>query len=335
VLNIKGKIALEEHFSTEEFLEAVKPWFINEGSGAWERASAAISDISGQRLKLMDEAGIEKTILSLTSPTIQAILDTDKAIDSAKRANEYIANQINGFKHRFEALAALPTQDPDAAAEEFRRCVKEYGFRGALINGFCQIGDPNIPVYLDDPRYIDFWGEVAKLDLPVYIHPRPTIDPVYKAEFEGHNWLSRAAWGWHIQTGTHVLRLIGSGIFDRYSNLQIVIGHMGELLPMFMWRLTNREENYKRDCKAKRPIREYFERNINITTSGHCSTPALICAVMEMGTDRIMFSTDYPYETMKQNADWFDNIPFSYNDRLKMGRANAERLFKLETPLTD
>jgi 2,3-dihydroxybenzoate decarboxylase len=331
---MQGKIALEEHFITDEYLEAVKPWFISEGPEVWEQARYAICDISGKRLELMDEADIEKTILSLSSPTIQAILDTDKAIDSAKRVNEYIANQIRDHKDRFESFAALPTQDPAAAAGEFRRCVEEYGFRGALINGFCQIGDPNVPIYLDDPRYIDFWGEVAKLDLPVYLHPRPTIEAVLKAEFEGHDWVSRAAWGWHVQTGTQVLRLIGSGIFDRYPSLQIVIGHMGELLPMFIWRTTNREITHKRDCKANRPIREYFERNINITTSGNCSTPALMCAVMEMSTDRIMFSTDYPYETMKQNSDWFDNIPFSYNDKLKMGRTNAERLFKLDTSLT-
>jgi len=326
---MKGKIALEEHFSTEEYLEAVKPWFINEGPGAWERAQRAMSDITGIRLELMDEAGIEKTILSLTAPTIQGVLDVDQAINSAQKANEYIANQIHNHKHRFAAMAALPTQCPEAAAKELHRSVSEYGFRGALINGFCQIGDPNVPIYLDDPRYLDFWGEVAKVDLPVYLHPRPTIEPVLKAEFAGHDWMSRAAWGWHIQTGTHVLRLIGSGLFDRYPTLQLVIGHMGELLPMFLWRINNREQNYKRDSKAARPIREYFERNIHITTSGHCSTPALLCAVMEMSTDRIMFSTDYPYETMKQNSDWFDNIPFSDIDKQKMGRTNAMQLFKL------
>lgn len=326
---MQGKIALEEHFTTDEYLEAVKPWFICDGPEQWEKAKTEMSDITDLRLRLMDEAGIEKTILSLTSPTIQAILDVDKAISAAKRANDYIAGTIRDYKSRFESLAAVPTQDPDAAARELHRCIDEYGFKGALINGFCQIGDPNVPIYLDDPRYIDFWGEVSKMDVPIYIHPRTTIDAILKAEYEGHDWLARAAWGWHTQTGTHVLRLIGSGLFDRYPNLQIVIGHMGEMLPMFLWRTNNRVLSHKRDCKAERPIREYFERNINITTSGHCSTPALMCAVMEMGTDRIMFSTDYPYETMKQNSDWFDNIPFSYNDKLKMGRTNAERLFKL------
>jgi 2,3-dihydroxybenzoate decarboxylase len=326
---MQGKIALEEHFATEEFLEDVKPWFIKEGIDVWERARNNICEITGKRIELMDEAGIEKTILSLTSPAIQAILDANEAFETAKRLNDYIATQIRDHKDRFESFAALPTQDPAAAAAELHRCMKDYGFVGALINGFCQIGDPNVPIFLDDPRYIEFWGEVSKLDVPIYIHPRITIDAVRKAEFEGHTWMTTGGWGWHVQTGTHILRLIGSGLFDRFPNLQIVIGHMGELLPMFIWRTTNRKETHVRDCKAVRPIREYFERNIHITTSGNCSTPALMCAMMEMSTDRIMFSTDYPYETMKQNSDWFDNIPFSYVDKLKMGRTNAEKLFKL------
>lgn len=323
------KIALEEHFATEEFMEDVKPWFIKEGPEVWERAKATITDISGKRLELMDEAGIEKTILSLSSPTIQCILDPAKAIDSAKRVNEYLADSIRDHKDRFEAFAALPTQSPEAAIEELHRCIEEYGFKGALINGFCQIGDPDVPVYLDDPRYIPFWEEVEKTGYPVYLHPRTTVEPVRKAEFDGQTWMATAAWGWHCQTGTQVLRLIGSGIFDRCPNLQLVIGHMGELLPMFLWRTTNRVSTHKRECKAELPINQYFLRNITITTSANCSTPALMCAMMEMSTDRIMFSTDYPYDSMKQSADWFDNIPFSDLDKAKMGYENAKRLFRL------
>ena len=126
-------------------------------------------------------------------------------------------------------------------------------------------------------------------------------------------------WGWHANLGTQVLCLISSGIFDRCPKLQIVIGHMGEMLPIFLWRITNRCNTHKRDCMAELPINQYFQRNISIITSGNCNTPALMCAMMEMSTDRIMFSTDYPYESMKQAADWFDNIPFSDIDKMKMG----------------
>ena len=324
---MKGKIALEEHFATEEFLEDVKPYFIREGT--WESARDTIVDISGKRLELMEEAGIEKTILSLSSPAIQGYLEPADAIDAARRVNEYIATKIRDHRDHFDSFAAIPTQDPEAAAEELERCVKDYDFKGALVNGFCTIGDPNKPTYLDDERYIPFWAKVAELDVPIYLHPRPTLDCIKNAEFAGHYWMQNAAWGWHVQTGTHVLRLIGSGLFDRFPSLQLVIGHMGELLPFFIWRTTNRTNTHKRDCKAELPINQYLQRNINITTSGNCSTPALTCAIMEMGTDRIMFSTDYPYETMKQAADWFDNIPFCDNDKMRMGRTNAMKLFKL------
>ena len=328
---MKGKIALEEHFATEEYLGDVKRFFIREGEDVWQRAKGIMCDISGRRLELMDEAGIEKTILSLSSPTIQAILDTKEAVDSAKKVNDYIAEQIVNHRDRFDSFAALPTQDPEAAARELERCVKEYDFKGALINGFCNIGDPDVPVYLDDPRNIPFWEAVESLDVPIYIHPRPVTETVRREVFgDNHFWMETAAWGWHANLGTQILRLISSGIFDRCPKLQIVMGHMGELLPMYLWRITNRCNSHKRDCQADLPINQYFQRNISITTSGNCSTPALMCAMMEMSTERIMFSTDYPYESMKQAADWFDNIPFSDLDKEKMGRTNAAKLFKLD-----
>lgn len=181
---MKGKIALEEHFATEEYLQDVKRYFIHEGADIWERAKSTMCDISGKRLELMDEAGIEKTILSLSSPTIQSILSTEKAIDAAKCINDYTAEQIHDHRDRFEAFAALPTQSPEAAAAELERCVKEYDFKGALINGFCNIDDPNVPIYLDEPQYVPFWETAEKLDVPIYIHPRPVTEPVRKQVFD-------------------------------------------------------------------------------------------------------------------------------------------------------
>ena len=325
---MKGKIALEEHFATDEFLEEIKPWFTSEG--IWEQARETICDIVGQRIELMDKAGIEKTILSLTAPAIQNILKENDAIAAAKRANDHIANAIKDHHDRFESFAALPTQNPEAAVAELTRCVKEYGFKGALVNGFCLKDDADDPIYLDDPRYEDFWAEVEKLGYPIYLHPRTSLPVILEKEFKGHNWMQRAAWGWHVQTGTHALRLIGSGLFDRYPGLNIVLGHMGELLPFFVWRTNNRVSTHPRDCKAQKTIQHYLMNNFYITTSGHCSTSALMCAIMEMGTDRIMFSTDYPYESMQQGADWFDNIPFCENDKIKMGRTNAMKLFNIK-----
>ena len=322
-----NKIALEEHYASEEFLDAAKGAFVAEGT--WDVLRDQLVDVTDQRVELMDEAGIEKTILSLTSPAIQGILKTRDAIEAAMRANDYIADMIADRRDRFESFAAIPTQDPDAAIEELKRCVKDYGFKGALVNGFCQIDDPEEPIFLDDARYEDFWAEVEKLGCPIYLHPRLSINTILEKEFKGHNWMKTAPWGWHIQTGTHALRLIGSGLFDRYPGLTLLIGHTGECLPFFVWRTNNRVASHKRDCMAEKPIQYYLQNNFYITTSGNCSTSALMCTLMEVGSDRIMFSTDYPYETMKQCADWFDNIPFCDNDKIKMGRTNAVKLFNL------
>lgn len=323
-----GKIALEEHFATEEFLEDIKPYFIREG--VWEQSRDAICDITGKRLEEMDANGIEYTILSLSAPTIQGMCDTAAAIDAARRINDYLAEKIKDYPHRFGAFAALPTQDPDASITELRRCVNELGFVGALVNGFCTPDDPENCIYLDDERYLPFWAEVEKLGVPVYLHPRMSVPSVRKKEYAGHDWMVSAAWGFHVETGTHCLRLMASGLFDKFPKLQIVIGHMGELLPFQIWRICNRVDSHKRDCKAEKTFKHYLENNFHITTSGNCSTPALLCTMLETGTDRIMFSTDYPYETMSQAANWFDNLPVSNNDKLKMGRTNAQKLFGLE-----
>lgn len=325
---MQGKIALEEHFSTEEFLEDIKPYFVREGK--WEEGKATICDISGKRLEEMDANGIEYNILSLSSPTIQGICSTADAIVAAKNINDYLAQQIQPLPRRLGGFAALPTQDPEASILELQRCVKDFNFKGALVNGFCTIDDPENAIYLDDPRYLPFWEEVEKLGVPIYLHPRMSVPSVRKKEYAGHDWMISAAWGFHVETATHCLRLMASGLFDRFPKLQIVIGHMGELLPFQIWRICNRVDSHKRDCKAEKTFTHYLENNFHITTSGNCSTPALLCTMLETGADRIMFSTDYPYETMSQAANWFDNLPVSNNDKLKMGRTNAQKLFHLE-----
>lgn len=328
---MQGKIALEEHFSNEEFLGDIKQYFVREGK--WDKGSCNILDITGRRLEDMDKNGIELTILSLSSPAVQAVLDPKEAVEKAIAVNDYIAEAIRDYKHRFASFCALPTQDPEASIKELHRCMKDLGMKGALINGFCQIGDVENCVYLDQPQYEDFWTEVEKLDAPIYLHPRMAAPSVMNKMYAGNNWMVSAAWGFHVETATHCLRLIASGLFDRHPNLKIVIGHMGELLPFQIWRITNRVNGAPRDTKCVKPFSYYLHNNFHITTSGNCSMPALTCAMMEMGCDRIMFSTDYPYETMQQAAEWFDNMPVAEYDRLKMGRLNAMKLFHLEDVL--
>jgi predicted TIM-barrel fold metal-dependent hydrolase len=279
----------------------------------------------------MDKHGIETMILSLNAPAVQAIADKARAIDVARRANDKLAEECAKRPDRFRAFAALPMQDVDVAIAELRRCVTDLGFVGALVNGFSQEGKGDVPVYYDLPRFAPFWDEVARLDVPFYLHPRNPL-PQDSRIYEGHPWLMGPTWAFAQETAVHALRLMGSGLFDRHPKLQIVLGHMGEGLPYMMWRIDNRNAWVKVPPKypAKRKIAEYFQENFFLTTSGNFRTQTLIDAMLEIGSDRILFSTDWPFENIDHAADWFDLATIAEADRIKIGRTNARALFKLD-----
>jgi 2,3-dihydroxybenzoate decarboxylase len=206
----------------------------------------------------------------------------------------------------------------------------ELGFRGALANGFSQVGDANTAVYYDLKRYWPFWGTVQQLDVPFYLHPRNPL-PAWSRIYDGHPWLLGASWAFGVETATHALRLMGSGLFDEYPRLQIILGHLGEGLPYSMWRIDNHNAylNMPNSCPAKRKMSEYFCSNFHLTTAGNFRTQSLIDAIVEIGADRILFSADWPFESMADAAIWFDSASISEPDRVKIGRTNALRLFKL------
>jgi 2,3-dihydroxybenzoate decarboxylase len=324
---MRGKIALEEHFAIEETLQDSAGFFPDD---VWEELRGRLLDIHERRLRLMDEHGIELTLLSLNAPAIQAIPDPARANEIARRANDFLAGEVRKRPTRFQALAALPMQDPDLGIRELERCVKELGFKGALVNGFSQVRDPNSAVYLDLPQYWPFWETVERLDVPFYLHPRNPL-PSMAQIYEGHPWLLGPTWAFGQETAVHALRLMGSGLFDKYPRLQIILGHMGEGLPYSMWRIDNRNAWVKARPRypAKKKIAEYFSQNFYLTTSGNFRTQTLIAAMLEIGVDRILFSTDWPFENIDHAAVWFDAASISENDRLKIGRTNAARLFKL------
>jgi 2,3-dihydroxybenzoate decarboxylase len=322
-----GKIALEEHFAIPETLSHSAGFFPD---SVWPELQGRLLDIHEKRLRLMDEHGIELMLLSLNAPAIQAIPDPAQANEIARRANDFLAEQVRKRPARFQALAALPMQDPDLAIRELQRCVKDLGFKGALVNGFSQIRDPNSAVYLDLPQYWPFWEIVERLDIPFYLHPRNPL-PSMAQIYEGHPWLLGPTWAFGQETAVHALRLMGSGLFDKYPRIQIIVGHMGEGLPYSMWRVDNRNAWVKAPPRypAKKKIAEYFSQNFYLTTSGNFRTQTLIDAILEIGVDRILFSTDWPFENIDHAAVWFDAASISENDRLKIGRTNAARLFKL------
>jgi gamma-resorcylate decarboxylase len=324
---INGKIALEEHFAIEETVMD-SAGFVPEKD--WPELKSRLLDIHDKRLRLMDEFNIEMMILSLNAPTIQAIPDAKRATETAKRANDFLANEIAKRPARFKGFAALALQDVDGASHELHRCIKDLGFVGALVNGFSDDSRSPSPLYYDMAQFDSFWGEVAKLDVPFYLHPRnPHLSQAQI--YDGHMWLMGPTWAFGQETAVHALRLMGSGLFDRHPSLKIILGHMGEGLPFSMWRVDHRNAWVKTTPKypAKKKIADYFNENFYLTTSGNFRTQTLIDAILEIGTDKILFSADWPFENIDHAAIWFDNASISEADRLKIGSLNSKRLFKL------
>ena len=318
-----NKIALEEHFVLAETIDtsyAVRdlPPTIRE----------KILDLGSGRIADMDRGGLDICILSLTAPGVQAVTNVGQAIAQARRTNDYLAENVAKNPKRLRGFATLPLQDPEAAAKELTRCVKELGFCGALVNGFSQIGTTDSAIYYDLPQYRSFWATVQELDVPFYLHPR---DPLVRGQscYEGYLWLAGSPWGFAVETSIHALRLMASGLFDEYPKLKIILGHLGEGLPVGIWRVDNRISRGSGTTKAKLPMSHYLRENFYITTSGNFHTQALTNVILELGTERILYSVDYPYEDVVQAKEWFDQAAISDSDRMKIARTNAQKVFRL------
>jgi predicted TIM-barrel fold metal-dependent hydrolase len=325
---MNGKIGLEEHFAIPETLQDSAGFVPGD---YWTELSSRLLDIHERRLREMDAHGMEMMILSLNAPAVQAIPDRRQAVDIARRANDFLAEQVAKRPDRFQAFAALPMQDPEMATRELERCILELGFKGALVNGFSQVDTPENCVYYDAPQYEGFWARAEALDAPFYLHPRNPIK-TWAQIYDGHPWLMGPTWAFAQETAVHALRLMASGLFDKHPKLKIILGHMGEGLPYNIWRVDNRNAwvQVPKGYPAKRPLGEYFQQNFWLTTSGNFRTQTLIDAMLEVGADRILFSTDWPFENVDHAAVWFDSTSISEADRLKIGRTNAVDLFKLD-----
>lgn len=320
------KIALEEAFtapSTAPYLEnTLKVVDPKERPGF----THLLEDLSEERIAAMDAAGIDIFVLSQTSPGVQMEKDPKVAVQRAREANDYLQGKIELYPDRYRGFAHLAMQDVRVACDELERCVKDLGFLGALINGNTN------GVYLDDDRYLPFWERVVQLDVPIYIHPAdPYVQPYV---LEGYTVIQGAAWGWSVDNSSHFLRLLFSGLFDRFPELTIILGHMGETLPYFAWRLDSRYKviNDPDRPRLKKQPSDYFRSNLIITTTGVCQDSALQCALAEMGEDRVLFSVDYPYEVMEECTEWIDNAPLTDTQREKICYKNAERVLRLGVP---
>ena len=320
---LSRKIALEEHFAFSEASD------VSYGAAGSPEFQHRLEEIGSRRIAEMDRGGVELSILSLVGPGIQAIPDTAKAIAVARHANDYLAEQIAKYPERLKGFAALPMQDPQGAAQELTRCVKELGFVGGMVNGFTQSGVADSAFFYDLPQYRAFWETVQQLDVPFYLHPRSPL-PKHEPAYDGHPWLNGSIWGFQAEASIHALRLMGSGLFDDYPKLRVILGHLGEGLPCTIWRIDNRvARTLVARPKAKLPIGHYLRDNFYITTSGNFRTQTLTEVMSEVGADRVLYSVDYPFEDTAVAAEWFDYAAISEADRSKIARNNASRLFRL------
>lgn len=316
------KIALEEHFTAPGFEAYSKVFTKHMDTKAQSQLSSRLGDFDELRLGEMDQAGIDVVVLSQTGPSVQGERDPQTAVRRAAENNDFLAKQIARHPMRFAGFASLPMHSPNDAADELTRAVETLGFKGALVNGHTN------GIYYDDPAYDAFWDRMQALDVPLYLHP---TDPVLIPKaYDGHPELVGAVWGWGVETGTHALRLLFGGVFDRFPRLKLILGHMGEGLPTMRWRFDSRFAVYSHGLQLKLKPSEYFGRNIVITTSGVCSPAALVGALGEMGSDAVMFSVDYPYESTAVAANFIENCPMSDDVRDLVCFRNAERLLKLD-----
>lgn len=319
-----GKIALEEHFNLPEFSV---PQYVN--PEMMREISRRLLDVNAMRLGEMDAAGIDYSLLSLSAPGVQAETDPSRATVSAGQVNDTLAQIVAANRTRHGGLATLPMQDPAAAATELERCATQLGFPAVMLNGYTNIGDAATGWYYDHERFWPVWERAEALGVPVYLHPRDPL-PGNQGIYEGHPELFGAVWAFTVETATHALRLMTSGLFDRFPRLTVIIGHLGETLPFSIWRINHRISYMGDLIKFKKSLTHYLLHNFYVTTSGNFHTQTLDATIAEMGADRVLFSTDYPFESMREAADWFDNAAINDNDRIKIGRSNSEKLFRLK-----
>ncbi len=314
------RIALEEHFSTPGHLDYLN----NSPDGIdydFSFVKDQLLDLGEGRIQKMDAAGIDMQVLSLVTPGVN-ILDADTSTAMARKVNDTIASVINKYPTRFVALASIACQDPQAAANELERAVRELGLKGACIDSHVN-GE-----YLDNKKYWPIFKKAEQLDSPIYIHPRLPSPDMLKPYSTYEN-LKGAMWGFGAEVSLHALRLISSGLFDECPRLKIILGHLGEALPFWQWRLDNKWKMFDVASKLKKVPSSYLRDNFYITTSGMFYQPALLCALMAMSADKILFAVDYPFSTNEQAVDFMDHTQLNEVDREKIYHLNAEKLLKI------
>jgi len=322
-------IALEEHMTTPMANAALPPHLrraevlVARSRYLGHDMPTELLDLEGSRIKAMDEAGIDMQVLSLGAPGSQGF-DAKIGIPLAIDANDRMYETCKRHPTRFAAFAALPTADTAAAVKELERAVTKLGFKGTMINGHHE------GTFLDDKKFWPIFECAEALDVPIYLHPRDPAPAAMKAYFEGYEDLAFAAWGYAMDTCTHFLRIVFSGLFDAYPKLKFILGHMGEGLPFWIHRFNDHAQFSAKKRGLKKSPKEYLLENLYITCSGNFAIPSFLCAVTAMGIDNLMFSVDWPFELNKSGVEFLKHVPLSPADKEKFAHGNAERVLKIK-----
>ncbi|MDT8399492.1 MAG: amidohydrolase family protein [Pseudomonadales bacterium] len=336
------KIATEEAFSIPEVAAELKKvvqgpsqsldrllvkgiYDYHAGESGYGRLNllAGLTDIEDRRLSEMDEFGVDMHLLSLTAPGVQ-MFDADTATDLAALANDYLAEVCQRHPTRFAGLASFAPQSPKRAAKEMERARNKLGLNGFMLNSHTH------DEYLDDPKYWPILEAAEALNCCLYIHPRAASYGL-KGPLMDYG-MDSAMWGYGVEVGTHVVRMMTSGLFDRFPKLKICIGHMGEAVHFWLWRINfmnSRAQTIGRSPKTELTMAEYFQRNFVITTSGVEDPLALDYSIKKLGAENVMWAIDYPYQPTKPAVDFIDAAPLSAREKALICHQNAERIFHI------
>lgn len=326
-------VAIEEHVSFPEMTGLLPAGILDKQkpTAAASQMMPKLADISGERLNSMNECRISMQVLSVENTDVN-LLDSKHAPAFASKYNDLLAEKIKDHPGRFTAFAHLPMTAPAAAADELERTVTTYGFRGAMIRGLTN------GKFLDAPEFAPVFERAEKLGVPIYIHPGLPPESVMDAYYSNigqhtgpFDAIACWGWGWHSETAVHVLRLLAAGIFDSYPGLKIIIGHMGEMLPM-MWTRSNRAFQPGNGGHNQRTLIDTFRQQLYITTSGFFTQPPLRIALDTIGIDNILFSVDYPFSSNQMGIGFLNEIQLPPEQVAKIAHGNADKLLGLQTP---
>jgi 5-carboxyvanillate decarboxylase len=336
------RIATEEAFCPPEMLDIYRK-IINDGKlddpgfmSQWgyflasksERSvfvRKALCSLGADRIADMDSSGIDKAILSLTSPGVQC-METEQAVSFARMSNDFLVDGIKQYPDRYYGLTAIAPQDPVRAAKEVER-GHSLGLKGVILNSHTR------NEYMDDEKYDPIYAVCESLDMPIYMHPgTPSKDMVRPMMARG---LDGSIYGFSVETAVHLLRIVISGVLDRFPKLKFVAGHCGEAIPFWFYRLDHmhaamiKAKRYDSVQPLQRKLSDYVKENFWITTSGMAWVPAIEFCQRVMGVDRVLYAMDYPYQFVPEEVTWTEQVSGGPEVLKKLFQTNAERLFNL------